>query len=301
MEWLNYHHLRYFWAVAKAGTLRKASEQLHVSQPSISAQIQSLETYLGEDLFRRSGRTLALTETGRRVYGFAEEIFSLGQELLTSLKSMPASRDLKLNVGLADSVPKLVANEILKPVFHHTPPIHVICREGKVEDLLAQMAALRLDIVLADEPAPVSSKVRTFNHLLGACGVTFCATSALARRLRPGFPRSLHDAPALLPTQNTNMRRSLEQWFRSLDIRPRIVGEFEDAAMRSVVAAEGLGFVPMSAVLGEEAFTRYHLRPIGTTDQCADQFYAITAERRLTHPAVVLITENAQSRLFSKP
>jgi LysR family transcriptional activator of nhaA len=300
MEWLNYHHLRYFWAVAKAGSLRKASEQLRVSEPSISAQIQALETSLGEDLFRRSGRSLVLTETGRMVYGFAEEIFSLGQELLSSVKGMPANRELKLNVGLADPVPKLVANEILKPVFRHPTPIHVVCREGKVDDLLAQLATLRLDIVLADEPAPTSLKVRTFNHLLGTCEVVFCATSALARKLRPGFPRSLHAAPALLPTQNTHLRRSLEQWFRTLDIRPRIVGEFEDAAMRVVVAAEGLGFLPMTTVVSKEALTRYQLQVIGTTDQCTDQFYAITAERRLTHPAVQLITENAQSRLFSK-
>ncbi len=300
MEWLNYHHLRYFWAVAKAGSLRKASGQLRVSEPSISTQIQALEAALGEDLFRRSGRSLVLTETGRMVYGFAEEIFSLGQELLSSLKGMPASRELKLNVGLADSVPKLVAHEILKPVFHHPTPIHVVCREGKVDDLLAQLATLRLDIVLADEPAPASSKVKTFNHLLGACGVVFCATSTLARKLRPGFPRSLHEAPALLPTQNTNLRRSLEQWFRALDLRPRIMGEFEDAAMRTVVAAEGLGFAPMSAAVSKEALTRYRLQVVGTTDQCTDQFYAITAERRLTHPAVLLITKNAQSRLFSK-
>jgi LysR family transcriptional regulator, transcriptional activator of nhaA len=300
MEWLNYHHLRYFWAVAKAGSLRKAAEQLRVSEPSISAQIQALEESLGEELFRRSGRGLVLTETGRMVYGFAEEIFSLGQELLSSLKGMPASRELKLNVGLADSVPKLVAHEILKPVFHHPTRIHVVCREGKVDDLLAQLATLRLDIVLADEPAPTSLKVKTFNHLLGTCGVAFCALPALARKLRPGFPHSLHDAPALLPTQNTNLRRSLEQWFRTLEIRPRIVGEFEDAAMRTVVAAEGLGFMPISAAVSKDALTRYRLQVFGSTEQCTDQFYAITAERRLTHPAVLLITQNAQSRLFSK-
>jgi len=299
MEWLNYHHLRYFWAVAKEGSLRKAAEKLRVSQPSISAQIQALQESLGEELFRRSGRSLALTETGELVYGFADEIFSLGEELLSSLKGMPGSRELKLNVGLADSVPKRVAHEILKPVFHYSTPIHVTCREGKVDDLLGQLATLRLDIVLADEPASTSLKVKTFNHLLGTCGVAFCAVPALAGKLRKGFPKSLDGAPALLPTQNTNLRRSLEKWFRAIDIHPRIVGEFEDAAMREVVAADGLGFVPMAALTGKKALTRPELQIIGTTRDCTDQFYAITAERRLTHPAVRLMTENAQSQLFS--
>jgi LysR family transcriptional activator of nhaA len=168
-----------------------------------------------------------------------------------------------------------------------------------VEDLLAQMAALRLDIVLADEPASTSLNFKTFNHLLGACGVSFCAAPPLAGKLRKGFPQSLNGAPALLPTQNTGLRRSLEKWFREIDIRPRIVAEFEDAAMRTVVAADGLGFIPIAAVLGKKALSPYRLQIFGTTEKCADQFYAITAERRLTHPAVVLITENAQSRIFS--
>lgn len=298
MDWLNYHHLRYFWAVAREGSLRKASERLRVSEPSISAQIQALQVSLGAELFRRSGRGLVLTETGRMVYGLAGEIFSLGEEIVSALRGVPVQREIKFNVGLADSVPKLVAHEILKPVFQSQIPIHVVCREGKVDDLLAQLTTLRLDIVLADEPASTSLKARTFNHLLGSCGVTFCAAPALARRLRRGFPKSLNGAPALLPTQNTNLRRSLEQWFRANAIVPRIIGEFEDAAMGIVVASDGLGFMPMPRVVNREAWTRYHLHAIGTIEECQDQFYAITAERRLSHPAVVLVTQNAQSRLF---
>jgi LysR family transcriptional activator of nhaA len=297
MEWLNYHHLRYFWVVAKEGSLRKASEMLRVSQPSISAQVQSLQQSLGEKLFRRSGRTLALTETGRAVFGYADEIFSLGQELLDTTHGRSVNRTIKFNVGITDSVPKLVAKEILKPVFSHVPPVHVVCREGKVEDLLAQLATLRLDIVLADEPASTSLKFRTFDHLLGTSGVSFCAVPALARKLRKGFPKSLDGAPALLPTHNTNLRRSLEKWFQSISIRPRAVGEFEDAALMTVMASDGLGFMPMAAVVGKE-LARYKLEIVGTTEKCTDQFYAISGERRLTHPAVVLITESAPREVF---
>jgi LysR family transcriptional activator of nhaA len=298
MNWLNYHHLRYFWAVAREGSLRKASEKLRVSQPSMSAQIQSLQQAFGEKLFRRSGRTLALTEMGHVVFGYADEIFSLGEELMNTVGGRSADRSIKFNVGIADSVPKLVAKEILKPAFSHVPRVQVVCHEGKVEDLLAQLATLRLDMVLADEPASTSLKFKTFNHLLGTSDVTFCAVPGLARKLRKGFPKSLDDAPALLPTHNTNLRRSLEKWFQATGIRPRTVGEFEDAALMTVVAGDGLGFMPTASVVNKE-LARYKLEIIGTTEKCQDQFYAISAERRLTHPAVVLVTQSARQELFS--
>ncbi len=297
MEWLNYHHLRYFWTTAKEGSLRRASEILRVSQPSISAQLQALQRSLGEDLFRRNGRSLVLTEMGQLVFGYADEIFSLGQEMVSTVKGRSASRSIKFNVGIADSVPKLVAKEILKPAFFHVPPMHVICHEGKVEDLLAQLAALRLDLVLADEPASTSLKFKTFNHLLGTSGVTFCAAAKLAGKLRKGFPKSLDGAPTLLPTQNTSLRRSLEKWFREINVRPNIIGEFEDAALMTVVAADGLGVMPMAAVVRKE-LSRFKLEVIGTTQKCVDQFYAISRERRLTHPAVILVTESAQRDVF---
>lgn len=297
MDWLNYHHLRYFWTVAREGSLRKASELLHVSQPSMSAQIQALEESLGEELFRRSGRSLILTEMGRVVFGYANEIFSVGQELLSVVKGYPANRIIKFNVGIADSVPKLVAREILKPAFFHVPSVQVVCIEGKVEDLLGQLAALRLDIVLADEPASTSLKFKTFNHLLGTSDVSFYAVPRLAKKLQDDFPRSLDGAPALLPTQNTGLRRSLEKWFQAINIHPHIVGEFEDAALMTVVASDGVGFMPMATVV-EKELSRYKLEIIGTTKKCADEYYAISSERRLTHPAVVLVTESAQQRLF---
>jgi LysR family transcriptional activator of nhaA len=298
MEWLNYHHLLYFWSVAKEGGIRKASEKLHVSQPSICAQVQSLETFLGEKLLRRSGRNLVMTETGQLVFGYAEEIFSLGGELLSAVKQGSTRRALKLNVGVTDSLPKLVTQAILEPVFDVPSPVHVVCREGKAEDLLAQLASMRLDIVLADEPASTGLPFKTFNHLLGSSGVTFCASADLAKRLRRGFPKSLNGAPALLPAQNTNLRRSLEKWFQALGIRPRILAEFEDGALMKAIASGGRGFIPLASVVADEAVARYKFQVIGATEKCTDQFYAITAERRLAHPAVVLITENAQKKLF---
>lgn len=297
MDWLNYHHLRYFLVVAREGGLKQAADLLHVSPPSISAQISELEASLGEKLFRRSGRSNVLTEAGQIALQYAEEIFSAGSEMVNAIKQRPSARTTRLYVGVADSFPKLVTHEILEPVFKMKQPIHVICREGKIEDLLAQLASHRLDIVLADEPAPSSTKVKTFNHLLGECGVSFCATPKISLQLRKGFPQSLHEAPMLLPVENTSLRRSLEQWFRALSIKPQVVAEFEDAALMKVVAAEGRSVIPVPTVVLKEATTRFGLKLIGSTDQCRDEFYAITAERRITHPAVVLIAEKAQARL----
>jgi LysR family transcriptional activator of nhaA len=292
MDWLNYHHLRYFWMVAREGGLRRAAEKLHVSPPSISAQIRELEEALGEKLFRRSGRGNVLTDAGQVALRYADEIFSLGREMSAALKQAPSAKALRLHVGVADSFPKLVTQQILEPVFALPQVVHVICREGKVEDLLAQLVAHRLDVVLADEPAPGSLKVRVFNHPMGECGVTFCATARLASALRKGFPRSLHHAPALLPTESTGLRRSLERWFQALGIAPRIVAEFEDAALMKVMASDGRGFIPVPSVVAQEAVDRFSLRIIGATEKCRDQFFAITADRRIHHPAVAALTRH---------
>ena len=299
MEWLNYHHLRYFWVAAKEGSLKKAAEKLHVSQPSISEQIKELEEALGEALFRRSGRSNVLTDAGQIVLRYAEEIFGLGAELISAVKQRPGVQTLRLYVGVADAIPKLVANDILKPVLAMAQTVHIICREGKMEDLLEQLAAHRLDIVLADEPASSSLKFKAFTHLLGESGVCFCAAPKLAARLRRGFPASLHNAPALLPTENTALRRSLEKWFQQRQIRPRVIAEFEDAALMKVMAVDEKGFAPIPTVVAEEAITRYRLQKIGDTQECNEQFYAITAERRIVHPAAVAITEGARASLFS--
>lgn len=297
MEFLNYHHLRYFWVVAKEGGLRKAADKLHVSQPTISAQIAALEGVLGEKLFRRGGRSLTLTEAGHRVLISAEEIFSLGQELLQSAKQPATLRPRRFQIGIADSLPKLVSYGIIKPVFNLAQPVQVICREGKADDLLAQLAAYRLDVVLADEPAPSSLPIKVFNHLLGECGMTFCAEPKLAATLKRKFPKSLDDAPVLLPASNAALRQSLEKWFQAGEIRPRLVAEFDDAALMKVAAVDSLGFFALATLMAKEAVTRYGFQVIGRTEECRQQFYAISAERKLTHPAVQAITSQAKTLL----
>lgn len=294
MDWLNYHHLRYFWTVAKEGGLRQAAERLKVSQPSISAQIGELEEALGEKLFRRQGRVNVLTDAGQIALRYADEIFNLGREFMNAIQQNPSSQALRLHVGVADAVPKLLTHQILKPVFEMSQTVHVICREGKASDLIAHLAAHRLDIVLADEPAASSQQGRVYNHLLGESGMTICAEARLAKVLRRGFPKSLHRAPALLPAETTAFRRSLEKWFRSIGVQPKSVADFEDAALTKVVAAEGRGFVAIPTVVVAEATERYGLEVVGSTDRCRDQVYAITAERRISHPAVTLITEGAR-------
>lgn len=297
MEWLNYHHLRYFWTVAKEGSISRAAAKLHVSQPSISEQMRELESALGEKLFRREGRNNKLTEAGQVVFGFAEEIFALGREMVNAVKQRPGAKTLRLYVGVVDSFPKLVTNEILKPVFSLPQTVHVICREGKMEDLLAQLAAHRLDIVLSDEPASSSVNFKTFNHPLGETGTTFCAEKRLATRLKRNFPKSLHEAPALLPSENTPFRRALESWFRAQRIQPNVVAEFEDLALMKVMASEGRGFIAVPSVAVNEARERYGFQVIGKADQCRLQFHAVTAERRIHHPAATAITSTAKSFL----
>lgn len=299
MEWLNYHHLFYFWTVAKEGSLRKASERLHVSQPSISAQISALESALGEKLFRPSGRTKVLTETGHLAMGYAEEIFSLGREMMGALRYRPSARPARFYIGVTDSVPKFIAYEIIRPVLYLQPPVQVICREGKVDALLGQLAAHRLDIVLSDEPAPSGVKFKTFNHPLGSSDVTFCASPALATKLRRNFPQSLDTAPALLPTENTAFRMALESWFEANRIRPQVVAEFEDTALMHRAAKDGLGFIPVHTAIVAPTVQHYGWKKIGRVPDCTGQFYAITAERKLKYPAILAITEHAQSRLFA--
>ena len=300
MEFLNYHHLRYFWVVAREGGLTKASAKLHVSQPTISAQVQALEGALGEKLFRRTGRNLRLTEIGQHVLSYAEEIFSIGHDLLSSVKQRPTSRPLRLHLGVADALPKLVAYRIIEPIFRLQQPVQVSCWETKVSDMLIELAAYRLDIVLADEPASIGVTANVFNHFLGECGVTFCAETKLSQKLKRGFPKSLNGAPALLPMANTGLRRSIEKWFQAMKIRPQLIGEFEDPAFLHVVAFHGRGFIPIASIVAKEASTRFGFGVIGHTESCRQRFYAITPARKLTHPAVTAITSEARRHLFAK-
>lgn len=292
---LNYHHLRYFWTVAKEGSLRRASEKLRVSQPSMCTQIKLLETSLGEALFRPSGRSLELTEFGQLVFGYAGEIFTLGGEILQATKQAPGVRSLRLHVGIVDSFPKLMSYDILRPVLDHNPPVQLTCHEGKLADLVSQLNTHRIDVVLSDEPASPGISGKVFNHPLGASEMTFCAMPGLARKLKGRFPRNLDGAPALLPTQNCTLRRDLENWFRSADIQPRVLAEFEDAALTKIVATSGLGFIVVPTVVASEAVERYGLVPIGRTKEVETRFYAITGERRFTHPAILAMTTSLGS------
>ena len=300
MEWLNYHHLRYFWTVARKGGVRKAAEELHVSQPSISAQLRVLEESLGQKLFRRSGRNLVLTETGQLVLNYADEIFSAGRELMNAVKQRPGKHPVRVNIGLTDAFPKLIAFQILRAAFRSEAAVHMICREGEIGPLVSHLQAHRLDIVLADEPASSALKAKTFNHRLGRSGVTFCAVPSLAAKLRRNFPQSLDGAPALLPTQNMGMRAALETWFDSKGIRPRVVGEFEDSALMEVCSTGGRGFTAVHTVVDRAALKHFGLRVIARVDECGTDFYAITAERRVKHPAAVAITEHAYSSVFAE-
>lgn len=300
MEFLNYHHLRYFWMVAKEGGLTRAAAKLHVSQPTISAQVRALEAVLGHKLFHRLGRRLALTDAGRHVLTYAEEIFAAGQDLVDSIKLRTTSRPLRLSLGVADALPKLVTYQIIEPIFQLPQPVQISCWETKLSDMLVELGAYRLDIVLADEPASSGAAPNVFNHYLGECGVTFCAEPRLARQLRRGFPNSLNGAPALLPMSNSGLRRSLEKWFHGTGVRPRLMGEFEDAALVNVLAANGLGFTVVPTLVVEESVRRFGFQSIGHTKECQQQFYAITAERKLMHPAVVAITTSARTRFGVK-
>lgn len=294
MEWINYHHLRYFWSVAKEGGLAEAAAVLHVSPPSISEQIRELEAALGEKLFRREGRRNRLTEAGQIAFGFAEEIFALGREMANAIKQRPGARILRLHVGVVDSFPKLMTNEMLRPAFALPQAVHVICREGKLEDLLGQLAAHRLDLVLSDEPAPSGARLRLFNHPLGESGTTICAEERLARKLERRFPKSLHASPALLPAENTALRQALESWFREEGLQPQVTAECEDLALLKTMAAEGRGFLALPTVAFEEAARHYGFRRIGTAAGCRVRFHAITAERRIVHPAATAITAQAK-------
>ncbi len=294
-EFLNYHHLRYFWTVANEGSFRRASEKLRVSQPSMCTQIKVLEANLGEALFRPVGRSLELTEFGQLIHGYAEEIFTLGSEILRATKQAPGVRSLRLHVGIVDSFPKLMSYEILRPVLDHTPPVRLTCHEGKLADLVSQLNTHRIDVVLSDESVSPGSAGKVFNHLLGSSEITFCAMPGLARSLKGRFPKNLDDVPALLPTQNCSLRRDLEKWFQVAGIQPRVVAEFEDAALTKIVASSGHGFIAVPTVVVSEAIERHGFVPIGRTKEVETQFYAITAERRFTHPAILAITRNLKS------
>jgi LysR family transcriptional activator of nhaA len=298
MEWLNYHHLHYFWAVAREGSLARACRELRLAPSTVSGQIHALEGSLGEKLFSRSGRQLVLTETGRVVFRNAEEIFTLGRELRDAVKGRPVGRPLSLVVGVADVVPKLVARRLLEPALRSPEPVRLVCREDKPERLFAELAVHNLDVVLSDAPVGPSIRIRAFSHLLGECGVTFLATPELAAAHKRKFPKSLDGAPLLLPTETTALRRGLDHWFGARGVRPKVVGEFDDSALLTECGETGLGIFPVPSVVADTVKRTYGVERVGSANPVRERFYAISIERKLTHPAVVALTEAARQRLF---
>lgn len=299
MEWLNYHHLRYFWTVAREGSLVAAGKVLRLSHPTLSAQVHALEEQLGEKLFVRVGRRLALTEMGRVVYRYAEEIFSLGREMVDTVKGRASGQPLRLDVGIADVVPKLVVRRLLQPALSLPEPVRLVCYEGAYEKLLAELALHTLDIVISDAPVPPGSSVRAFNHLLGETAVSFFGTKSLASSYRRGFPKSLNGAPFLLPLESMTLRRSLNQWFDRHDIKPRVVAEFEDSALLKVFGADGVGIFPAPTVMETDVSRQYGVQVLGRASEVYERFYAISAERKLKNPAVVAITAAARHEIFA--
>ncbi len=289
MEWLNYHHLHYFWIVAKEESITRAGDRLRLAPSTVSMQISKLEESLGGKLFqRRVGRNLELTDLGRVVFRYADEIFALGLELLDTVHGR-SSGPLRFEVGIVDILPKMMARRILEPALALPEGLRLVCHEGKEKQLLAELAVHNLDIVLTDTPVKPGLSVKAYSHLLGECGVTFCAIELLARPLRQGFPQSLNNARMLLPTPMSALRGSLDQWFNSLDIRPKIVGEFDDHALLKVFGQAGDGVFAVPSIIEQAVCRQHNVGIVGRSDSVRERFYAISVERIIKHPAVAAI------------
>jgi LysR family transcriptional activator of nhaA len=288
-EWLNYHHLFYFWVVAREGSIAAATRALNLTQPTISAQLRQLEESLGEKLFEKAGRGLVLTDSGRIALRYAEEIFALGRELRDTLRDRPTGRAVRITVGIADVVPKLVAYRILRPAFDGGANVEIICREGSSESLFALLAQHEADLVLTDAPS-AGGPLRAYNHFLGDSGTTFFAAPALANSLRKHFPQSLAGAPMLLPGAATQLRRALELWFDANNIEPKRVGEFDDLALMTAFGRGGTGIFPAPAVIESDIESQYGVRVVGRLPEVRERFYAVSAERKVKNPIVGAIT-----------
>lgn len=297
MRPLNYRHLQYFWSVVREGGVTAAARAMHVSQSAVSSQIRKLEEALGHELFDRSGRSLVLTPEGRIVLEYADEIFRLGGELRDTVAGGLAGRPMRLTVGLSATIPNLVSFHLLEPAFELPDPVHLVVRESRTDELLAELATQSVDMVLADMPIPPNVSVRAFNHPLGSSPVDIFAPPLLAHRLRDGFPKSLDGEPFLLPSEGYTLRRSLEDWFVREGLTPRIFAEIEDNDLINVFAEAGAGLFAAPAVISGDIRVRYAVEVVGRAAGIAERYYAITADRRLKHPVVAAITEGARSEL----
>jgi LysR family transcriptional activator of nhaA len=295
---LNYQHLLYFWTVVRGGSIARACEDLHLSAPAISSQLKTLEARLGQKLLVKSGRTLTPTEAGRLVYGYADEIFGLGRDLLSALEQRPTHRPLRFTVGIDDVLPKEIVARLLEPALELGRPVRLTCKEGTLDRLVAELAIHESDLVLSDSPMSSAFNFRVYNHHLGASEVCWMAKAALASKLRRGFPKSLDGASALLPTADTAIRRALDQWADRHQIRPIVVAEFEDYALLRAFARAGHGVAPVPMVLEEQFSRQYDLLRVGVAHSVQSEFYAISVERKVKHPAVAAIVEHAR-QLFA--
>jgi LysR family transcriptional activator of nhaA len=297
MEWLNYHHLHYFWVVAHEGSIAGATRKLHLTQPTISAQLRQLEESLGEKLFEKSGRGLALTESGRVALRYADEIFALGRELRDTLRDRPTGKPVRVTIGVADVVPKLIAYRVLRAAFTVGTEIEMVCREASSEELLRLLGQHEVDLVLTDAPS-AAAPLRAFNHLLGESGTTFFAAPSLATAARKHFPQSLDGSPLLLPGDGTQLRRALELWLDATGLSPRRVGAFDDLALMTDFGRAGVGIFPAPSVIEKEIERQYNVRVVGRLPDVKERFYAVAAERRIKNPIVSAITSAARREVF---
>jgi len=294
---LNYRQLHYFWAVAKTGSITRASEQLNLTPQTISGQISLFEQTYGLELFQRAGRQLELTETGRQALVYAEQMFQIGGELEAMLRAGPQEQIL-FRVGVADVVPKSIVYRLLAPTMELDEVLRINCREDKLERLLADLAIQRLDLVISDSPMPSNLDIKGYSQKLGECGLSFFATPALAQRLDGPFPACLQDAPLLVPGQETVVRSRLLRWLSEQQVQPRIVGEFDDSALMQAFGQSGSGIFVAPSVIAEEVCRQYGVVLIGQTEAVHESFYAISVERKVKHPGIVAITEGARRELF---
>jgi LysR family transcriptional regulator, transcriptional activator of nhaA len=295
---INFHHLHLFRTVARAGSLARAAAELHLTEPTVSTQIKLLEQQFGQPLFSRTTRRLQLTDAGQTALRYADDIFSLSDELTQAMAGAAGDRPRRFLVGIADVVPKMIAYRLIEPALSIPDGITLSCNEDTPERLVAALSVHALDLLITDAPVTPAANVRAFNHLLGECGTTIFGTPELAVRYRDGFPASLHGAPFLLPLHASTIRRALDSWFHQQDVVPSVTGEYADSALMKVFGQNGYGMFAAPAVLEEEVMQQHGVEVVGRLPELTQQFYAISAERRIEHPAVTAIARAARTRLF---
>lgn len=298
MDWLNYHHLLYFWTIAREGSVTRAAQVLRLNQSTLSTQLRALEEALGEKLFRKAGRNLELTDEGELVYRYAEDIFGLGQEMLETLRGRPAGRQLRFAVGISDALSKLMIYRLLEPALALPEPLRLQCRADKTTRLLADLVTHQLDLVLADAPMRPQARIKAYNHLLGAYGISFFGAEKLAKSQAHSFPECLNGKPLLLPSEGTTLRRALEAWLSAQHLKPVLAGEFDDSALLKAFGHAGMGFFAAPSIVSKEVQRQYQVQEIGRVEEIKERIYAISLERKIKHPAVLAISQAARMVSF---